>query len=142
MEHLPACVDALLNSELGRQYFTETGANREITRGINKGEIYVALEENHCLGFVWGIIDAAFFIYPYMHIVAVREEFRGRGIGQKLIKFCEEVVFAQEPKVFLVVADFSPQTKKLYEKLGYIQVGKIPDLYKPGISEYLMMKNK
>jgi hypothetical protein len=42
-QHIPACVGALLNSELGRQYFTETGATRELTRGMAKGEVYVAL---------------------------------------------------------------------------------------------------
>jgi ribosomal protein S18 acetylase RimI-like enzyme len=69
---------------------------------------------------------------------------RGRGIGQQLIKCCEDVVFAQAPKVFLVVvvADFSLSTKRLYEKLGYVEVGKIPDLFKSGVTEYLLMKNK
>ncbi|MTI95076.1 MAG: GNAT family N-acetyltransferase [Firmicutes bacterium] len=143
IEHLSACVDALLNSELGRQYFTQQGATRELTSGISKEEVYAALsEDGNCLGFVWGRLDAAFHIYPYMHLVAVRAEYRGKGVGKQLIEFCENVVFASDSKVFLVVADFSLQTKKLYEKLGYTQVGELPDLYSPGVTEYLMMKNK
>jgi ribosomal protein S18 acetylase RimI-like enzyme len=39
-----------------------------------------------------------------------------------------------------VVADFNPQAKKFYKDLGYKEVGVIPDLYKSGISEYIMMK--
>jgi ribosomal protein S18 acetylase RimI-like enzyme len=44
--------------------------------------------------------------------------------------------------VFLVVADFNPEAKRLYESLGYRQVGVIPGLYKEGVSEQLMMKNR
>jgi len=44
--------------------------------------------------------------------------------------------------VFLVVADFNPEAKRLYEHLGYRQVGEIPGLYKAGVTEYLMMKER
>jgi ribosomal protein S18 acetylase RimI-like enzyme len=43
---------------------------------------------------------------------------------------------------FLVVADFNPDAKRLYERLGYQQVGVLPGLYKEGVTEYLMMKEK
>lgn len=142
LKHLDDCVEALLQSELGKQYFTAHGAKKEITMGISNGEIYVAINElGHCLGFAWGIFHGAFYVYPYVHIVAVKEELRGRGIGKQLINYCEEVVFANYSKIFLVVAEFSFKTKKLYEHLGYVQVGEIPSLYKEGITEYLMMKN-
>jgi ribosomal protein S18 acetylase RimI-like enzyme len=44
-------------------------------------------------------------------------------------------------KVFLVVADYNPDAKRFYERNGYQQVGKIPDLYRPGVTEYLMVKD-
>jgi ribosomal protein S18 acetylase RimI-like enzyme len=44
--------------------------------------------------------------------------------------------------LFLVVADFNPDAKILYEKIGYIQVGTIPSLYREGITEHLMMKSR
>ena len=84
--------------------------------------------------------SGAFHSFPYQHIIAVKEEFRRLGIGKKLLAFFEEMVFMDHSKVFLVVADFNPEAKRLYESLGYQQVGAIPGLYKEGVTEYLMMK--
>jgi ribosomal protein S18 acetylase RimI-like enzyme len=87
-------------------------------------------------------LEGAFHVFPYLHIIAVKENFRGMGIGKKLLAFFEETVFSDNSKVFLVVADFNPGAKRLYEHLGYQQVGVIPGLYKEGVSEYLMMKER
>lgn len=143
-KHLEDCKVALLNSKLGQEYFcTEEKALSALTEGITKEEIFVAVDEGgECLGFIWFILKSAFHSFPYLHIIAVKEAFRGRGIGKKLLSFFEEAVFTNSSKVFLVVADFNPDAKRLYESLGYRQVGVIPDLYKEGISEYLMMKER
>ena len=143
-KHLEDCTSALHNSKLGQEYFpAEEDAIDAITEGITKEELYVALnEKGECLGFIWFILSGAFHSFPYLHIIAVREEFRGLGIGSKLLSFFEETVFPHSSKVFLVVADFNPDAKRLYENLGYQQVGALPDLYREGITEYLMMKKK
>ncbi len=44
-------------------------------------------------------------------------------------------------KRFLVVADDNPDAKRFYDRNGYQQVGIIPNLYRPGITEYLMAKS-
>ncbi|MFZ5968343.1 MAG: GNAT family N-acetyltransferase [Bacillota bacterium] len=83
--------------------------------------------------------NGAFHGFPYLHIIAIKEEFRNLGIGKELLDYFEKVV-AQSSKVFLVVADFNSKAKQLYEKCGYKEVGVIPNLYKSGVTEYLMMK--
>ena len=140
--YLDDCKDALLNSKLGQEYFvTEEKAISALTEGITKGEMYVAVNEGgECLGFIWFIVGGAFHSFPYLHIIAVKEKYRGQGIGKKLISFFEQTVFPDNSKVFLVVADFNPDAKRLYESLGYQQVGMLPSLYKDGVTEYLMMK--
>ena len=143
-KHLEDCKNALHNSKLGQEYFpSEQDAIDAITEGITKEEMFVALnEKGECLGFIWFILSGAFHSFPYLHIIAVREEFRGLGIGKKLLSFFEETVFPNSSKVFLVVADFNPDAKRLYENLGYQQVGVLPNLYREGITEYLMMKER
>jgi len=133
------CKIALVNSELGRVYFSDPlGA---INEGISKKEIYVALSsDDKCVGFMWVIMNGAFHSYPYLHVIAVKEELRNRGIGKKLMDYFEKVISKGYSKVFLVVADFNSKAKKLYEALGYKQVGIIPNLYKSGVTEFLMMK--
>ena len=142
MDYINDCEDALLNSELGIRYFSEKGSARKaLEDGFNKEEIYVALDINHnCKGFIWFILEGAFHSFPYLHIIAVKKENRKLGIGKKLLKFFEDICFKDYTKLFLVVADFNPDAKMLYEKIGYIEVGIIPSLYREGITEYLMMK--
>lgn len=142
MRHLEDCKVALLDSTLGHVYFTvEENAVATLTEGITKGEVFVAVDEDGaCLGFIWFIEDGAFHGFPYLHIIAVKAACRGMGIGQQLLRFFEETAFAQHSKVFLVVADFNPEARRLYERLGYRQVGAIPGLYREGVTEYLMMK--
>jgi ribosomal protein S18 acetylase RimI-like enzyme len=144
MQYLEDCKVALVKSKLGQVYFPlEEKALSTLTEGITKGEIFVAVDEDEgeeCLGFIWFTLEGAFHSFPYLHIIAVKEAFRGMGIGRKLLHFFEETAFTHHSKVFLVVADFNSEARRLYERLGYQQVGAIPDLYKDGVTEYLMMK--
>lgn len=140
-EHLNDCVLALQNSELGRVYFSqENKANIAISHGISNREILVAIDNKGlCLGFIWFIRNGAFHSFPYVHMIAIKKEYRNIGIGNELLNYFEKVV-AQSSKVFLVVSDFNPNAKRLYEKCGYIEVGIIPNLYKSDVTECLMMK--
>jgi len=140
--HLIDCEAALLKSELGRVYFAEEDkAIKDLSEGISKGEIFVAInKEDICLGFVWAILNGAFHSFPYLHIIAVKEEFRNLGIGKKLLKHFEKVTCKTYSKLFLVVAEFNPKAKQLYQGIGYTEVGIIPNLYKTGVTECLMMK--
>jgi len=141
-KHSIDCINALQKSELGRVYFSqENAAVQAINEGITKGEIFVAVnKECICVGFIWFITNGAFHSFPYLHIIAVKEEFRNLGIGRKLLQHFEEANFKKYSKLFLVVADFNPEAKRLYQSSGYKEVGIIPNLYRSGISECLMMK--
>jgi ribosomal protein S18 acetylase RimI-like enzyme len=129
---------------LGRIYFPEEEkAWTALLEGLKKQELSVVFNDNNeFIGFYWLISQGAFHSFPYLHIIAVKEEYRGRGLGKEILQYIEAQVFAEHSKLFLVVADFNPRAKKLYEKLGYKEAGVIPDLYKAGVTEYLMMKVK
>ena len=144
IEYINDCEDALVNSELGKRYFTQKGSARKaLQEGFAKGEIYIALDASKgCKGFIWIILEGIFHSFPYLHIIAVKQESRNQGIGKKLLKFFEDSCFKDYSKLFLVVADFNPDAKKLYEKIGYSQVGIMPSLYREGITEHLMMKTR
>lgn len=143
-EYLDDCEISLIDSELGRRYFSENGsARKSLEKGFSKDEIYVAVEgDNKCMGFVWVITDGIFHSFPYIHIIAMKSANRGQGIGKILLEYVEDVYFKNYSKLFLVVADFNPNAKRLYESIGYITIGDIPNLYRKGITECLMMKSK
>lgn len=141
IEYLSDCEESLVNSELGKRYFTEKGsAAKAILEGLESGNLFIALANSLCVGFMWFIPNGAFHAFPYLHIISIKEAYRGKGIGERMINFYEKIVDSE--KLFLVVADFNPQAKRFYEKMGYRQVGVIPHLYRKGITEYLMMKER
>jgi ribosomal protein S18 acetylase RimI-like enzyme len=143
INYIDDCEEAIVNSELGKRYFSEKGkARKALEEGFNENDIYVALDNNNnCKGFVW-VINGIFHMHPYVHIIAVKSENRGQGIGTMLLKFIEDVYFKKYSKLFLVVSDFNPDAKRLYKDIGYSVIGDIPNLYRSGITECLMMKSK
>lgn len=142
-KHLDYCEEALLNSELGKRYFENEGSGkRAIQEGLEQENLYVALYNDECVGFIFYLPKGAFHSFPYIHLISVKEAYRSNGIGKKLMDFLEELVFVNKDKIFLVVSDFNPEAKHFYQKIGYHQVGEIPSLYRKGITEYLMMKER
>ena len=141
-QHLKDCMDALCRSVLGEKYFSSPGsAENAILEGIHQGNLYVALIGEECVGFTYIIPKGAFHSFSYLHLIAVKEEYRDMGIGKALLDYSERTAFEMADRLFLVVADYNSDAKRFYERNGYRQVGEIPNLYRPGITEYLMTKN-
>ncbi len=141
MAYLDDCIKAMEHSTLSNAYFqTEESRKNAVMEGLNKETLYVALCDGKCAGFAYFILEGAFHAFPYLHLITINEEYRGMGIGKKLIEFIEAKLFETRDKIFLLVGDYNPGAKIFYEKLGYKQVGTIPSLYRKGIDEYLMMK--
>lgn len=141
--HIEDCVDALIHSDIGAIYFSDIGKTRSmLADAVQRGEVFAALcAEERCLGFVWFMPKGVFGSYPYLHVLSVKEAYRGQGIGKQLLKYFEENASAYlSTKYFLTVDDFNIRAKKLYESLGYRQVGVLPDFYKKGTSCFLMIK--
>ena len=141
-QHLKDCRDALCQSMLGERYFSSPGsAENAILEGIRRGNLYVAFIGEECVGFTYIIPKGAFHSFPYLHIIAVKEEYRNKGIGKGLLDYSEKIAYETADKLFLVVADYNQDAKRFYERNGYHQVGEIPNLYRPGVTEYLMAKD-
>jgi ribosomal protein S18 acetylase RimI-like enzyme len=142
--HVKDCVEALVDSELARVYYpTRESAEALLKEGIEKQEIYVALNEHSgCVGYIWFAPSKMFYKFPYVRQIAVRQEYRGQGIGKKLLAFVEGIAFIDWPRLFLTVSDFNSRAKKLYGRLGYKEVGLVEDLFKEGVAEYIMVKSR
>ena len=143
--HIDCCVKILQNSDLGKAYFNDyEKAKNMLTYAVEQKDVYVALDEDEkCMGFVYYMQKGVFGSYPYLHIIAVKEEYRSLGIGKQLMKYFEENASEYtSTKLFLTVDDFNPRAKKIYENLGYHCVGELPDFYKKGINCFLMMKRR
>lgn len=142
LEHLHDCQECLVHSEIGEKYFSSDEAMETfLKRGIERGEVHVALDESsQCLGYAWIVFNGAFCRYPYLLNIAVAKCQRGKGIGSKLLTFFEQRGFEHASRIFLLVSDFNLRARELYTRLGYEEVGLIPDLVIEGVSEHIMMK--
>lgn len=140
-ENLHACCKMLENSDLGKIYFTDKCPRRMLAKGLEKEEIYVVLDDGkNCVGFILFELNGTFGKYPYLHMIVIDRDFRGKGIGKTLISYFENMITADYNKVFLLVGDFNKRGKDFYQQLGYEVIGELPDFYASDVTEYLMGK--
>lgn len=142
MNYINDCEDVLVNLELGKRYFLKEGSVRKLLEeGIIKGEIYIVIDNNNsCKGFIWIILNGVFYFFFYIYMFFVKSESCGYGIGKRFLNFVESFCCENYLKLFLVVGDFNLDVRRLYERIGYFEIGDIFNLYRNGIIECLMMK--
>ena len=102
-------------------------------------ELYV-IREGEVIGFV--LIQMIGTFKGYIQSIAIKDEYRGKGFGSRLLEFAEERIFRQSPNVFMCVSSFNEQAKKLYLQKGYSIIGEIDNFIIEGYSEILMRKTK
>src|SRR4029077_19443119 len=101
-------------------------------------ESHVAVRDGEVVGFLVLITHGA--LVGYIQSVGVAPQERGRGIGTELVGFAERRLFAEFPNVFLCVSSFNDGARRLYHRLGYLEVGELTDFILRGSSEILMRK--
>lgn len=77
---------------------------------------------------------------PYIKSIAVFPEFRGQGIGTKLLSFAEDIFRNKSRHIFICVSSFNLRARRLYEKQGFRFIGELKDYIIDGASEILMHK--
>lgn len=132
--------DTLIWEKYGR---TLSDALAFITDELKAGNhIWVYEENDSIIGFIGCVEHGMMGEFPYIRMVMVDNNHRGRGIGTQLLNYLEDQIFSKNNLVFMMVTDFNVDALRLYNRLGYTQVGEIPDYKKRGINEYLLMKRK
>jgi len=101
-------------------------------------EIYIVRYGEVIAGFV--ILQVCGTFSGYIQTICISEEYRGRGFGTELLKFCEERILRFSPNVFICVSSFNKGAIKLYYELGFKLVGELENFVKEGYSELLLRK--
>jgi len=60
---------------------------------------------------------------PYLSLIKLEEEYRGKGIGSRAVKFLEERLKAQGCKALLTSTQSNEQGQRFYRKLGFTENG-------------------
>ncbi|MBZ5534329.1 MAG: GNAT family N-acetyltransferase [Acidobacteriia bacterium] len=145
--------DIALASESDHEWCAElmAGTDPWITLGRGLEECRTACHHRDYLLFVAreGVERCGFVLLhprglassPYIASIATAREFRGKGIGSRLLAFAEGYVRPQSRHIFLCVSSFNTGAKALYERQGYTVVGELKDYILKGASELIMHKS-
>jgi len=107
----------------GRKFVSRTFRNK-------KWKYFVAEKKNRLVGFISGKIDKYPPIFKenrfgYIWVVYIEKEFRGEGIGKKLIK--EFIKWLKRKNIHTVeniIAHSNIISKKIFNSLGFIELEK------------------
>lgn len=150
---LEPCVDILFDSRLGQKYYPKRGILKtELEKGIHKDCVSICKRRfggvedgTEAAGIIWYQFEGMFHSFPYLHMIAVKKECQGQGIGKSLMDFFEQDVLVNGKnhictKAFLTVADFNSEAENWYQRRGYVRIGEVVGLFRKNISERIMMK--
>lgn len=101
-------------------------------------ETYAARDGKELAGLVTVAMYGTF--RGYIQSLFVAPGWRGRGVGEELMRFAEASVFARTPNVFLCVSSFNKGAQRFYRRLGYRRAGLLKDLFVKGSDELLLRK--
>ena len=87
---------------------------------------------------VGGVIGATHWDWLYINLMWVREDLRGRGHGERLMKRAEDEA-RQRGARYAYLDTFSFQAPGFYQKLGYQVFGELPD-FPMGHQRYFLKK--
>lgn len=79
-----------------------------------------------------------------LYWIAVSPEVQGQGYGQLLVRYLENEVKKKGGRLVMIETSSQPKylpTRKFYEKLGYREMARIPDFYRPGDDRVIFGKH-
>lgn len=101
-------------------------------------EIYTIDIEEEVAGFV--ILQTCGTFSGYIQTICIGEVYRGKGLGRKLLIFCEERILKFSPNVFICVSSFNKGAIKLYYDFGFKLIGEMDNFVREGFTEFLLRK--
>ena len=86
------------------------------------------------------VLQPGVLLGRFVALLAVRPDVAGNGIGRALMTAAEHRTFGDR-RWLCVSADASNRAAlRFYRKLGFVRVGRLPDLVRPGHDEILLRK--
>jgi len=101
-------------------------------------EIWVIEADHEIAGFV--ILQMGGTFRGYIQTICVDDVYRGKGLGKKLLHFCEERILQISPNLFICVSSFNVGAIRLYLEFGFTLVGQLDNFVKEGFTELLLRK--
>ena len=99
---------------------------------------YVAEFDGRVAGIA--LLRQQFLLGDYLELLGVAGWARRQGIGALLLTHIEQLVFGRTKNLFACVSDFNTAARAFYQRMGYQEIGPIPNLLTPGSAEVFLRK--
>ena len=86
------------------------------------------------------VVREKFLLGDYLELLGVAGWARKQGVGSRLLTHVEQLVFSRTQNLFACVSDFNAAARAFYNKMGYQEIGPIPNLLIPGSAEIFLRK--
>ena len=104
-------------------------------------QINAAFQDGEILGFLASMEHGIGF-EPMIEYLCTSPKHRSQGIGSQLINHFEQSLFPESDNLYMFVSDINPNAIRLYNRLGYQQVGAWPNFNLEGQTEFLLRKSR
>ena len=147
-EDLSQCIDILFVPEIGQLYFPKRELlEAELKKSMLSDCVFVdkSMDGNTIQGVIWYQREGLFHTFPYLHMIAVHDDCKHKGVGSILMDYFEQDSLRygknkMRTKVFLLVNELNTNAQKFYLNRGYEEVGRLDSLFRKGVTEKLFMK--
>ena len=129
-------------AELEKLCFSDPWSERSVASELNSPYSYwlVALEQDRVVGYVG---SQSSFEEADMMNIAVHPDFRRLGIAERLVlALCDALAEKGVCALLLEVRASNEPAKALYDKLGFVQVGRIPNYYRNPKEDALILRKE
>ncbi len=136
----------ILTDEIGHTYYPNRSILiRKLEHAIEQEEIFLYRLNDQVVGIMWYMENGMFGVYPYLHIIIVREEYRSKCIGYEMMEFLQSKVEDNNrqlllKKIFLLVNANNERAFEFYLRIGYERVCEFEQLFRKNKTEILMVK--
>lgn len=112
-----------------------------LAAAMERGRLYIAMSsKDEPIGAMCMSMDGMAEL-PYLHLLGVKKNYRGMGIGHDLLKiFIATAEAYGAPNMFIMTSHFNVRAKKLYQEMGFHSYCLLPSPLRQGINEHVMMR--
>ncbi|MCL2285527.1 MAG: GNAT family N-acetyltransferase [Firmicutes bacterium] len=115
------CYQGVGESEIAELTMHEHICKNAIKDKISRGEIYGAYDGDKLIG--WLRYSLFWDMVPFMNMLQIFPEYRGKGVGRQLVEFWEGEMKARGHKQVMTSTQQNEDAQHFYNKLGYVAVG-------------------
>ena len=77
---------------------------------------------------------------PYIELLGLAPAFQGIGIGGELLRWAEAEAAAVAGNLWVAVSEINARARSFYGQAGFVPVGRLDGLVRPGMDEWLLRK--